>query len=236
MTKDNFLYGIIGLLLGCIIGFLFANNVNQTESQTLLSANQPIIAPQTSNPNLPPDHPQIGAMGAASLTSAAMTEVDEAVKKAEEQASDFAAQMYAGNLNYEIQRFEEAAKFYERASKIRPDLLEGLIKTGNAYFDAGQYETAEKWYMAALAKNPDDLNVRTDLGLTFYLRQPPNIERAIAEYQISLKKNPNHELSLQNLAVALKEKGDTKAAQETLDKLTKINPNNSLILNLNQKE
>src|SRR3712207_7921773 len=54
------------------------------------------------------------------------------------------------------------------------------------------YETAEKWYAAALAKNPDDLNVRTDLGLTFYLRQPPNIERAIAEDRKSTRLNSSH--------------------------------------------
>jgi tetratricopeptide (TPR) repeat protein len=236
MTKDNLLYGIVGLLLGSIIGFMFANSVNQTPVPVVASSSQPISAvPQNPNPNLPPDHPQIsGGMG-GSMGAAPMAEVTEAVKKAEEQPDNFDAQLQAGDLYYEIQRFDQAAKFYERASKLRPDVYEAAVKAGNAYFDAEQYETAEKYYVAALAKNPDDINVRTDLGLTFYLRQPPNIDRAISEYQTSLKKNPNHELSLQNLAVAFREKGDAKAAQETLDKLAKINPNNPLIVNLKSK-
>lgn len=234
MDKEKFLYGIIGLLAGCIIGFLFANNLNQGQIQYA-----PAQAPQTTmgsvpttSQNLPPDHPQIGN-NASAPTGAPLPEVTEALKKAEDNPNDFDAQVNAGDLYYQIQRFDEAAKFYERAAKLRPDALEIVIKTGNAYFDGEKYETAEKWYTSALAKNPDDANVRTDLGLTFYLRNPPDLDRAIKEYKTSLEKNPNHELTLQNLAVALREKGDTKAAQETLDKLAKVNPNNP-ILNSNK--
>ena len=136
-----------------------------------------------------------------------------------------------GDLYYQIQRYADAAKFYERAAKIRPDSLEVLAKTGNAFFDAEQYETAEKWYVAALAKNPGDVNIRTDLGLTFYLRNPPDVDRAIKEYKIGLEKNPENELTLQNLVVAQREKGNEKETQETIEKLTKINPNNPVLKN-----
>jgi len=47
---------------------------------------------------------------------------------------------------------------------------------------------------------------------------------------ISLEKNPNHELTLQNPGVALKEKGDTKGAEEMTDRLAKINPNSLLFM------
>ncbi|MCY7377518.1 MAG: tetratricopeptide repeat protein [Pyrinomonadaceae bacterium] len=229
MDKDKVLFGIIGLLAGCIIGFLFANNLNQ--NQPVQSAS---IAPTTTgnmppaNPNLPPDHPQLGNNPNAP-TGAPLAEVTEALKKAEAQPTDFKAQLDVGDLYYQIQRYDEAAKFYERAGKIRPDSLEVLVKAGNAYFDAEKFETAEKWYVAALAKNPGDANVRTDLGLTFYLRNPPDVDRAIKEYEISLENNPNHELTLQNLVVALREKGDAKATQETSDRLAKINPNNPVL-------
>ncbi len=226
MDKEKFLYGIIGLLAGCIIGFLFANTLNLGQIQY---APAPTTAttgnlPPPSGQNLPPDHPQVG-----NNTSAPMPEVTEALKKAEDNPNDFDAQLNAGDLYYQIQRYTEAAKFYERAAKLRPDALEVQVKTGNAFFDAEKYETAEKWYTDALAKNPDDANVRTDLGLTFYLRNPPDVERAIKEYKIVLDKNPNHELTLQNLVVALREKGDSKAMQETVDRLAKINPNNPVL-------
>ncbi len=224
MDKEKFLYGIIGLLLGCIVGFLFANSLNQTTTQTASTLPTTLSPPQ--NPNLPPDHPNVGGNNSTTPTGAPLAEVTEALKKAEAQPNDFKLQLDAGDLYYQIQRYDEAAKFYERAAKLRPDAVEITVKTGNAYFDAEQFEKAEKWYVAALAKKPDDINVQTDLGLTFYLRNPPDVERAIKEYKVSLEKNPNHELSLQNLVVALREKGDTKAAEEIADRLAKINPNN----------
>src|SRR5688572_8069210 len=137
MDKNNILTGIIGLLLGCIIGFLFANNLNQSVPQTALipPSNTPI---GSQNPGLPPDHPQINGMQ-PTVPPALVT---EALKKAEAQPNDFKAQLDAGDLHYQIQKYPEAAKFYERASKIRPDALEVLVKTGNAYFDAERFETA----------------------------------------------------------------------------------------------
>ena len=234
MNKENVLFGVIGLLLGCIVGFLFANNLNQSEVQIAAVSQAPIPAmsnPAQQNQNLPPDHPQVG--GAAQQTSGEpMPQVTEALKNAESKPGDFKAQADVGDLYYQIQRFAEAAKFYERAVKLRPDSVETLVKAGNAQFDAEDYEAAEKWYTAALAKNPNDVNVRTDLGLSFYLRNPPDVDRAIKEYKTSLEKSPNHELSLQNLVVALREKGDTNAAQEAVDRLTKINPNNPLLTNI----
>lgn len=229
MHKEKFLYGIIGLLAGCIIGFLFANNLNQGQIQYAPAPPQGSLEsmPPTSQ-NLPPDHPQIGN-NTTVPTGAPLPEVTEALKKAEANPNDFDAQLNAGDLYYQIQRFDEAAKFYERAAKLRPDAKEVLVKTGNAYFDAEKYETAEKWYAAALAKNPDDANVRTDLGLTFYLRNPPDVDRAIKEYKTVLEKNPDHELTLQNLVVALREKGDTNAAREVVDRLAKVNPNNPVL-------
>lgn len=225
MDREKFLYGTIELLLGCIVGFLFANNLNQTP---VPPASMPMTtgAMPSQNQNLPPDHPQIGGSSSAP-TGAPLAEVTAALKKAEAQPSDFKAQLDAGDLYYQIQRYDEAAKFYERAAKIKPE-TKVLVKTGNAYFDAERFEKAEKWYVDALAKNPEDVNVRTDLGLTFYLRNPPDVERAIKEYKISLEKNPNHELTLQNLVVALREKGDTPAAEEATARLAKINPNNPL--------
>lgn len=224
MDKNHYLIGIIGLLLGCIIGFLFANNLNQNAPQSFPTAPTNSIA-NSQNPNLPADHPQLNQPNAADVT--------EALKNAEAQPNDFKAQLNAAELYYQSQKFEESAKFYERAAKLRPDDFEVLTRTGDAYFDSKNFETAEKWYASALAKNPNDPNVRTDYGLTFYLRKPSNVERAIKEYKISLEKNPNHELALQNLIVALKEKGDIAATQEAIEKMTKINPKNPVLTNTN---
>ena len=88
---------------------------------------------------------------------------------------------------------------------------------------------AEKWYQLALQKDSKNINVRTDLGLTFFLRSPRDIERAIKEYKTSLSIDPNHEITLQNLALAYTENGDKENFQSTIEKLKKVNPGNPVI-------
>jgi hypothetical protein len=55
MNKPNYLYGIIGLLTGLIIGYVGTNYINQT--------NRPAETAATST-TMPPDHPPTGATGA----------------------------------------------------------------------------------------------------------------------------------------------------------------------------
>jgi tetratricopeptide (TPR) repeat protein len=221
MNKTNILTGIIGIFAGFFIGFTLANNLNRSALQTTAAA-PPISAAAASNSELPANHPQLNP-------GQPLPEVAAALKTADTQPQDFNAQMSAGDLYYKIEKFDDAAKYYERAARLRPDSVPAMVKTGNANFDGNHYETAEKWYTAALAKNPDDADVRTDLGLTFYLRTPPDLDRAVKEYKTALDKNPNHELALQNLIVALNDKGDTQSSKEATIRLAKLNPNNPLI-------
>ncbi len=177
---------------------------------------------------MPPNHPPLGQTS-AQTTGAPLPEITEAIEKAEKNPKDFEAQMTAGDLYYQIQKLEDAIGFYEKANKLRPTETEPMIKLGNTYFDLEKYPDAEKWYESALQKTPADINVRTDYGLTFFLRKPRDVKRAIKEFQISLKMNPNHEFTLQNLAAAFSETNDTENRQKTLELLRKVNPNNPII-------
>lgn len=231
MKLDNILFGIIGLLLGAIIGFMGANSLNRSAmSQSASISSMP--GGTTSDPALPPDHPPIGTSGEGQQApgGASMPEITAAIEKAKSQPQDYEAQMTAGDLYYQIQRFADAAKFFEAAAKLKPGESEPMIKAGNAYFDAEKFEDAEKWYTQALAKEPKNIDVRTDLGLTFYLREPRDVDRAIKEYKTSLGINPDHEVTLQNLALAYNEKGDKENYQATFEKLKKINPNNPVVI------
>jgi tetratricopeptide (TPR) repeat protein len=224
MTKENLMFGVIGLLIGSIIGFMFANSVNRAGLEPSATASTP---PQTanSNPALPPDHPPLGGNN-TSPQGSALPQVMAAIDKARDEPNNYEAQMTAGDLYYQIQRFEEAAKFYETASKLKSAEAEPFVKAGNAYFDAENYLEAEKWYIEAVAKDPKNIMARTDLGLTFYLREPRDIDRAIKEYKLSLAIDPKHEVTLQNLTIAYREKGDAANLQKVTDELRAVNPNN----------
>jgi len=228
MGKDRIFIGLAGILAGFIVGFIFANSINRSASgseQATVSTNA-VPAP---NPALPPDHPPLAANSDAAQ-GVPLPQIMQAIEKAKLQPGDFDAQMTAGDLYYQIQRFDDAIVFFEKADKLRPDQTETVIKLGNAYFDAERYEDAEESYQAALKKTPDNVNLRSDFGLTFFLRTPRDIQRAIKEYNLALAIEPDSEFALQNLAAAYRELDDAENLQKTIEKLKKANPENPLVL------
>lgn len=232
MKKDNILFGVFGLIVGLVVGFIFANSVNKTVAQPTTTQTATNTS-SSSNPALPSDHPPLGTQsGSANPTGGAIPQVMESIEKAKQQPQNYEAQMTAADLYYQIQRFDDAAKFYEAASKLKPAEAEPMIKAGNAHFDAEKYEIAEAWYAKALEKEPKNLGVRTDYGLTFYLRTPRDIDRAVKEFKAALAIDPNHEITLQNLALAYSEAKDAENLKSTIEKLKTVNPNNPAVKKL----
>jgi tetratricopeptide (TPR) repeat protein len=227
MNKENILFAIVGLLLGLIVGFMFANNVNQ-------KATSPMQAAVKQNANMPEGHPDINGMNPPAAAASAQ-QAEAAMEKANQEPDSFEAQVKAAEMNYQLEAFDKAVEYLTRANKIKPEDYPTIVNLGNAYFDGGKYAEAEKWYVAALDKKPEDENVRTDLGLTFIFRDPANYDRAIKEFEVVLAKNINHPQALQNLTVAYTKKGNTAKATETVDKLESVDPTNVSIAKLREE-
>jgi tetratricopeptide (TPR) repeat protein len=228
MKKENLLFGVIGLLAGLIVGFMFANSINQSAAVSV-----PVAADSVkSNSNLPPGHPDIGSSKGA--PGAMDPEITAAIDKAKQSPNDFDAQVKAAEAYYQIEKFDEAIALLQAANKLKPDDREVIVHLGNANFDGEHYEEAEKWYTQALAKKADDVDVRTDLGLTYVFRDPPNYDRAIQEFNKSLETDPAHVQTLQNLTVAYTKKGDAAKASSTLAKLEAADPQNKTIAKLKE--
>lgn len=233
MNKQSFLFGIIGLLAGFIIGFFWANSVNRNSAfQSSASSQNSSGNPQLQNMSIKESQGDatIGGGGGGMLPEVAQT-----IEKAQKETDNFEAQINAGEMYLRIQNLEKANEFFQRAAAAHKDNFEDLSTLGNAFFDARNYAEAEKWYTQALAKNPNDINVRTDLGSTFMERAQPDLDRAIKEYRTSLEINPTHENTLFNLSLALMRKGDQQEAQNTFDQLEKSNPNSPLVQKLKEK-
>ncbi len=213
MNKTGITYGILGIVIGLAVGFFGANylNRNAATETSIPSSNLPTGAQQVQNP------------------AGQLADVQKVLDRAKAEPDNFDAQIEAGEMYAQIERFDNALEFYERAQKIKPDDFRANVKLGNAFFDAKQFEKAEEFYAKAIEIDPKEPNVRTDLGLTYFLREPSDPDRAIAEYKKSLEIDSNHELTLQNLLAALKEKGDKEELAKTLAKLKLVNPNNPVI-------
>jgi tetratricopeptide (TPR) repeat protein len=207
MKKDNILFAVIGILVGLIIGFVGANKINRSQTE-LTTVNQ-------TAKNQPSGSDTQGKGATAAVT--------EAIDKAEKNPDDFAAQMKAGEMFARIKNFDKAIPYFEKADKLKPNDYQTLVIIGNTYFDLRRWVDAETYYEKALAIKPDNVAVRTDYGITFAERENPDYDRAIKEFELSLKSDPAHEPTLFNLAVVYHKKGDEKNAQDVKAKL-KSNP------------
>jgi len=154
MNRENLLFAIIGLLLGFIVGFMFASSMSQKAAQTqTASASQ----------SLPADHPPLGAQNAPD--PAAMREqVTAQITKARNEPQNFDAQVQAANLFYQIQRYDQAIEFLLKANQLKPGDYETVANLGLVNLDATHYDQAEKWYRAAVKMKPDDERVVAGLA------------------------------------------------------------------------
>lgn len=228
MSKGNITFAILGLIVGLVGGFFGANYINRnTATQVQANAQQlPQVLTQPA---------QNGAAPAAGTTGGAMIpEIQAVLDKAKNEPDNFDVQKEAGMMYYRIGRFDESLKYMTEAHRIKPDDFDTKVTLGNIHFSGGNFQESERMYAAALEQQPDNVAVRTDMGLTFFFRTPPDFDRAIAEYRKSLTYNPRHELTLQNLCGALREKGDKEGLAEAIKQLEAVNPNNAALARLKE--
>jgi tetratricopeptide (TPR) repeat protein len=103
---------------------------------------------------------------------------------------------------------------------------EPRVQLGNLYFDAERYDDAITWYAAALALKPNDVNVSTDLGVCYYYTNQP--DKALAQFDRSLKLDANHAKTLLNLGIVRAfGKQDLDGATEAWQKLLKVAPDST---------
>jgi tetratricopeptide (TPR) repeat protein len=154
MSRENLLFAIIGILLGFIVGFMFASSMSQKQaSQQMAAASQ----------GLPADHPPVGGQSGAD-PQAIRAEVSASLEKARNEPNNFDAQIKAAQLYYQIQRYDQAIEFLLKANTLKPTDYQTVVALGVTNLDAGHYETAEKWYRAAMKIQSDDVMVLAGLA------------------------------------------------------------------------
>jgi len=181
MSRENILFAIIGLLLGFIVGFMFASSMSQK------AALQPAAA---GTQGLPANHPAIADQNATE-SQESFAEVQADIAKARNEPQNFEAQFKAALLNYRIQRFDQAIEYLLKANQIKPTDYRTVVFLGLVNLDAEHYEQAEKWYRAAIKMKSDDVMVLAGLAAaTLGKGDAKAAEDAIAKLE---KASPNSE-------------------------------------------
>lgn len=231
MKTKVLLLTIAAVLLSFVGGFLLANALNRNELNSLRGKNERLKNTQTA------------ARQNESENNLSDEEIREKIAEADRNPTNFAFQKGLGLALYryatvkqDTKLLEEVARLLFRASEINSKDYDVIVALGNLYFDIGYYkknnedfQKARELYQKALEQKPNDTDVRTDLGLTYFLTNPPETEKAIVEFQKSLEANDKHEKTLQVLTQALLSQNKTTEAEKYLDFLREVNQNNEVL-------
>lgn len=179
MNRENILFAIIGILLGFIVGFMLASSMSQKSAMQQATA---------SSQAMPADHPPVGAQNTPD-PQAMREQVTASLEKARNEPKNFDAQIKAAELYYQIQRYDQAIEYLLKANQIQPTDYRTVALLGMVNLDAGHFDTAEKWYRAAMKMKSDDVMVLSGLAAaTLQKGDAKAAEDAIAKLE---KVDPN---------------------------------------------
>jgi tetratricopeptide (TPR) repeat protein len=242
---------LAGTVLGFVVGFALANNINRQEQDKLRAQLAQQGGGAATKPPGANDRPQQGKPQNASGDDDSMPtltpeQLKNAVAKADESPSDAELQRKVGQALYiyawqagNASILPDVARILRRAHDLDPKNFETALMAGDAHFliarsggDPKPLIDARRLYESALESKPDDVEARTKYGMTYFYDKPPDAQRAIREYRRALQVDPHNAIPLQNIADALIETGNLDEAEKRLNELQQVNANNQELARL----
>ena len=225
MPLRTILLTVGGILVGFIIGFLVASSINRSEINQLRAEAESF---------------RTSVNRGASSTNDDLSdeEIRDKIAEADHDPTNAAFQKNLGLALYrygaiksDTKIISEAIRLLERAKALSPADNEIVVGLGNAWFDIGYgnkdnnaLEKARGFYNTALSKAPQDAGIRTDLGMTYFLIQPPDDQKATDEFKKALASDPKNQKALQFIVQSLSRQGDNASAKKYLDILQSAYP------------
>lgn len=236
---------LVGAALGFVAGFWLANGVNRGEQEKLRAEVTRLRAEAAKSEEA--RKTQGGQAGEGqTIPTLSDEQLRAAVERADAAPTDAKLQQMSGQALYVYAReksnaaiLPDVVRLLRRAHDAEPKNLTTTTMLGDALYLLAQTtgETkhlaeARKFYGQALAQKPDEIYVRTSLGLTYFYDKPSDPRAAIREYRKALEIDARHEPTLQGLVAALAAAGETGEAEKSLRLLEEVNPANPELPNL----
>ena len=171
MKNKHIVTGVVGLLVGCILGF-FGSLVleeNQERSTTVQTAS-----------DIPEDHPSPDTL----------EKLRELEKWAQENPQEAEVRAVLGNFYYDMGRFDSAIKWYEESLKLEPDNTNLRTDLGTSYLYTGKTTRAVELYQLSLEAVPDHPQTLFNIGVAYSLTG--DVARAIDTWERLLEVQPDH--------------------------------------------
>jgi tetratricopeptide (TPR) repeat protein len=89
---------------------------------------------------------------------------------------------------HQMQRLDQARKYYERAVKLKPDYPEAINNLGTIFYSQKSYRRAIGCYKRALRLSPQSAAMMANLGMAYFARH--DYERASETFSLALATDP----------------------------------------------
>lgn len=245
MNTQKLIFLSVGVVLGFAAGFWLTNGINRGEQEKLRAELTRLRAEAAKNEQ------EQGARasqagGAGAIPTLTDAQLRAAVERADASPADAKLQQMSGQALYVYARekgnaaiIPDVVRILRRAHDSEPKNLTTTTMLGDALYllaqttgETSHFAEARKFYGQVLAQKPDEVYVRTSLGLTYFYDKPSDPRAAIGEYRKALKIDPRHEATLQGMVAALAAAGEVSEAEASLRLLEEVNASNPEIANL----
>ncbi len=133
-----------------------------------------------------------------------------------------------------VQRFDSAGYYYEQVAAAQPG-PQALQQAADAYFQAFSFASSDErikllggkardLYTKVLAKSPNNLDAKTNLGMTYMASDNP--VKGVTLLREVLAADPNNERALYDLGILAVQSNQYDKAVERFQQLVKVNPKN----------
>jgi tetratricopeptide (TPR) repeat protein len=148
MSRDSVIFGVAGVFFGLLVGWI----VGSQQGAAPRTAAAPAAAPT------------------ATAGQSTATPLDEAraatlAKDAERNPRDAAVRLELGNLYFDAERFEDAARWYEQALSLEPQNVNASTDLGISYYYMNQPDRALQQFDRSLAIDPRHTKTLLNVGI-----------------------------------------------------------------------
>jgi cytochrome c-type biogenesis protein CcmH/NrfG len=153
VSKDSILFGIAGVFFGVLVGWIIGTQQAPHARQAAAAAGAPAAAAEQPAPR---------QQTAAPLDERRAASLKEAVAK---DPRDARSRIELGNVYFDAERFEDAAKWYEAALQIEPRNVSVSTDLGISYYYLNQPDRALAQFEKSLALDPAHTKTLLNVGI-----------------------------------------------------------------------
>jgi cytochrome c-type biogenesis protein CcmH/NrfG len=177
MGNKQIITGVVGIVIGCILGFFTSQIFLQTPSR--VGEQQPQTASQDSS-QLPTEHPP----------AEVMEKLEELQEWAQTHPEDSQVRISLGNTYYDMGRFDAAINWYEEALQLEPENVDVRTDLGTAYLYTGNPIKAVERYQRSLEMDPNHIQTLQNISVAYL--STGNYGEAIGHLERLLESHPDY--------------------------------------------